>query len=47
MKPLTFLLMRVPPRIRFVVISPLAVLPSRLVAAMPVAIRAFFWAGVR
>ena len=46
-KPLLLVLVRVPPRIKLVAISPLATLPSRLVAATPVSIRACFWASLR
>ena len=46
-KPLLLVLVRVPPRIKLVAISPLVVLASRLVAATPVSIRACFWASLR
>ena len=46
-KPLLLVLVRVPPRIKLVAISPFVVLASRLVAATPVSIRACFWASLR
>jgi len=45
--PLVLVLLKVPPRIKLVAISPLVVLASRLVAATPVSIRACFWASLR
>ena len=46
-RPLVLVLVIVPPRIKLVVISPLVVMPSRLVAATPVLVSSVIWPAVR